>query len=72
MLDAFRSIVDILTNLVNLLVNIVESLINLISNIPNYLNVVTGAIGWLPNVLMPFALASVSLYIVLFLLNRRS
>ena len=72
MLNALRSILDIITNLINLVINIFESLINLISNIPNYLNVVTGAIGWLPNVLMPFALASLSLYIVLFLLNRRS
>lgn len=72
MLNVLRSFLDIVINLVNLVINIVESLINLISNIPNYLNVVTGAIGWLPNALMPFALASVSLYIVLFLLNRRS
>lgn len=71
MLNILRSLLDIITNLINFVINTITSLINFILNIPNYVNVLTTAIGYLPSVLIPFALASVSLYVVLFMIDRR-
>ena len=71
MLNILRSFLDIVINLVNFVINTVTSLINFIVNIPNYVNVLTAAIGYMPSLLIPFAIASVSLYVVLFLIDRR-
>lgn len=71
MLNVFRSLLDIVVNLVNFVINTITSLINFILNIPNYINVLTASIGYLPTVFIPFALASVSVYVVLFLIDRR-
>lgn len=71
MLNILRSLLDIIVNLVNFVINTITSLINFIINIPNYVNVLTVAIGYMPTVLIPFAIASVSLYVVLFMIDRR-
>lgn len=71
MLDLLKSLIDIIVNLVNFVINTINSLINFILNIPNYLNVLTASISYMPILLIPFALASVSVYVVLFLIDRR-
>lgn len=71
MLNILRSLLDIIVNLVSFVINTITSLINFIIQIPNYVNVLTASIGYMPTLLIPFALASVSLYVVLFLIDRR-
>lgn len=71
MLNILRSLIDIVVNLVNFVANTIDSLIKFIVLVPNYVNVLTASIGYLPSVLIPFALASVSVYVVLFLIDRR-
>ena len=71
MLDVLRSVLDIIVNLVNFVINTITSLINFIINIPNYVNVLTTAIAYMPTMVIPFAIASISLYVVLFLIDRR-
>lgn len=71
MLNILRSLIDIVRNLISFLTNMITSLITFIVNIPNYVNVLTASIGYLPAMLIPFAIASISVYVVLFIINRR-
>ena len=71
MLDILRSLIDIVVNLVQFVINMITSLINFIINIPIYVNVLSSSIAYMPSVLIPFALASISVYVVLFLIDRR-
>ena len=71
MLNALESILSLFANIGQLIINIFTSLLNFLLNIPNYVNVLSTAIAFLPAVLVPFALASVSVYVVLFVIDRR-
>ena len=71
MLDLLASIGTIISSLVSFLVNTVNSLVTFISNIPVYLAFLTTSFSLLPSVIIPFALASVTTYIVLLLIDRR-
>ena len=56
MLNILRSLLDIIVNLVSFVINTITSLINFIIQIPNYVNVLTASIGYMPTLLIPFAL----------------
>lgn len=70
MIDSLRAVVDFLTSVVSFGYHTLTSIFNLISQIPTYVSFLSVSIGLLPTVLIPFAIASISLYGVLFLLNR--
>lgn len=70
MITLLQSIVDTIVSLVGFVIHTVESLINLIAHIPSYVSFLTVSIGYLPTMIMPFAIASVSIYVVFLILNR--
>ena len=70
MITLLQSIVDTIVSLVGFVIHSVESLINLIMHIPSYVSFLTVSIGYLPSVIMPFCIASVSIYVVFLILNR--
>lgn len=70
MIRLLQSIVDTIISLVGFVIHTVESLINLIAHIPSYVSFLSVSIGYLPTIVMPFCIASVSLYVVFLLLNR--
>lgn len=70
MISLLQSIVDTVISLVGFLIHTVESLVNLIAHIPSYVSFLTVSIGFLPTIVMPFAIASVSIYVVFLVLNR--
>lgn len=72
MISLLRSIVDAFNALIGLIINIFTSLINLLMHIPTYQDFLVTSIGFLPSMILPFAVASVSIYIVFLILNRGS
>lgn len=70
MIDLLRSIVDTISALIGFVINIVTSLINLLLHIPTYVDFLITSIGFLPSIILPFAVASISIYVVFLLLNR--
>lgn len=70
MITLLQSIVDTVTSLVGFVIHSVESLINLIAHIPSYVSFLTVSIGYLPTIVMPFCIASISIYVVFLLVNR--
>lgn len=70
MIGLLQSIVDIVTSLVNFLVNIITSFVNLLGHIPTYTAFLISSVSYLPTVILPFALASISIYVIFLILNR--
>lgn len=70
MIKLLTSIVDIISSVISLVINVITSLINLLLHIPTYTDFLVSGISFLPTVIMPFALASVSIYVIFLLLNR--
>lgn len=70
MIEALRSIIDIITSLIGLVINIITSLINFMMKIPSYSAFLITSINLLPVVIIPFALLGISIYIVLFVIGR--
>ena len=70
MIDLLSSIVGTISSLVQLVISTITSFINLIVNIPTYVTFLTNSIGFLPDLVVPFALVTISLYVVLFLIGR--
>ena len=72
MIGLLRSIVDTITAVLGFFVHTVTSLINLLAHIPTYVDFLVTSIGFLPAIIMPFAIASVSIYVVFLILGRNS
>lgn len=70
MITLLQSIVDTITSLIGFVIHSIESLINLIAHIPSYVSFLTVSIGYLPTIVMPFCIASVSLYVIFLVINR--
>lgn len=70
MLDLLSSIANIIVSLVQLVISTINSFVNLILNIPTYITFLTSSIGFLPDIVIPFALATVALWVVLFMIGR--
>lgn len=70
MIGLLQSIVDAINSFFSLLIHTVGSLWNLIRHIPTYVSFLTVSIGYLPSIVVPFAIASVSIYVVFLILNR--
>lgn len=71
-LDVLVSIVEMIGTIFRFLINTVTSLIALIVNIPTYLTFIINSINVLPQFLIPFMLAFVSIVVVQYLLNRKA
>lgn len=70
MISLLQSIVDTVISLVAFLLHSIESLLNLLLHIPSYVSFLTVSLGYLPSLVLPFALASVSIYVVFLVLGR--
>lgn len=71
MIALLSRIAEIIITLVTLIINTLTSFINLLTHMGSYSTFVISTINTLPAVLIPFATASISLYVVLFILGRR-
>lgn len=70
MISLLRSIVDSITAVFRFLWHSITSLFNLIAHIPTYVDFLLTSIGFLPEIIIPFAIATVSIYVVFLFLNR--
>lgn len=70
--DMFESLVDIVISLGQLVVNLVEGLFDFLGQLPVVLTMLTSSIGNLPDVVLPFAAASITIAVVLLVLGRQN
>lgn len=70
MIQLLQSIVEIVTSVISFVIHSITSLFNLFTHIPQYVSFMATSINVLPSVIIPFALASVSVYVVFLVLNR--
>lgn len=70
MIQLLQSIVEVVTSVVSFVIHSITSLFNLLSHIPQYVSFMATSINVLPSVIIPFALASVSVYVVFLVLGR--
>lgn len=70
MLNILSQIVNTIIAIVTFFVHSIESFINLLLHLPSYVTFLTQSIGFLPALLIPFATASISAYIVLMIVGR--
>lgn len=70
MIGILNSFLDIITSFVGFVINTFTSIIVLIGHIPTFVSFATSSAAYLPTMVLPFVLASVSIYVVLFILGR--
>lgn len=70
MITMFKSIVETITALVTFIIHSILSLFYLLYSLPSYIVFLTSAINVLPAVIVPFAIASVSTYVMFLILAR--
>lgn len=70
MIDLFKSIVDFLVSIGGIVVHTIDSLVNLFLHIPSYVSFLSVSISYLPTIILPFAIASISIYVVFIVINR--
>lgn len=71
MLSILESLIHTITALINFFIHAIQSLINLFIKIPTYVNFLVTSINVLPIIIIPFAMAAISIYVVLFILGRK-
>lgn len=72
MIKLIKSIVDIVITFVNLFISTINALLNLITSFPEYIGFTITSLNLLPEVLLTFALASISIATIYFLTNRQA
>lgn len=72
MLKVLSSFVEIIITLVSFVINTIMSLIALIIRIPGYIAMLINTLNILPNFLLPYMVAFISIVVVQYLLNRRA
>lgn len=70
MLSLLSSFINTVVSLVSFVINSIQSIIDLIARFPTYISYITTGIGFTPSIIQPFLLASLSLYIIFFIINR--
>lgn len=70
MLNLLSQIANTIIAIVSFFVHSIESFINLLLHLPAYVTFLTQSIAFLPAILIPFAAASISIYIVLMIVGR--
>lgn len=71
MFSILSAIANTIVTLVTFIISALNSFIQLIINIPDYFQFLVNSINLLPTVVIPFAILSVTIYIVLFILGRK-
>lgn len=72
MISLFKTLIDIITSVLEFVGHTIYSLFVLLSHIPEYVSFIVSSINVLPNVIVPFAIASISIYVVFLILGRNS
>lgn len=70
MIDLLTSFINTVSALVNFIISSISSLIQLITLLPTYISYLTVSIGFLPSILIPFAIATISVYVVFLIIDR--
>lgn len=70
MIEILKSIVDTIVTVVTFFIHTIESLISFFLHIPQYSAFLISSVNVLPAVIIPFAIASISLYIMLLVIGR--
>lgn len=70
MISLLKSVVDFLLSIGGIIVHTIESLVNLFLHIPTYVSFLSVSISYLPTIILPFAIASISIYVVFIVINR--
>lgn len=70
MLDILNSVIITITSVITFLVHQIETLLSFLLHIPQYIVFVTTTVGFLPSLILPFAVASITIWVCLFLLGR--
>lgn len=70
MLNILSQIANTIIAVVTFFIHTLESFINLMMHLPSYITFFRQATGFLPAILIPFTLASLSIYVVLFIVGR--
>lgn len=70
MLDFLKTFFDTLGSLLTFIFNAISSLVNLISKLPSFVLFLTNSVALMPMILIPFVLAAISIYVILFILGR--
>lgn len=70
MLDFLYSIGDLINSLIMFILTALQSLVYLITRIPSYITFLSAGISLMPTVLIPFMLASVSIFVIYLILGR--
>lgn len=71
MLDLLSRFVNGISVGFQLVINFVTSLVNFVLNMPTYVSFMNTSLTVLPDIVLPFALISITISVVLFLINRR-
>ena len=66
----FTSITYTIVALIKFVINTIESLINLFIKIPSYVSFLATSLDMLPSVIIPFCLASISIYVIYLVIGR--
>lgn len=70
MIGLLTSIVDAIISVFSLLIHTIESFLNLLIRIPTYVSFITVSISHLPTIIIPYAIASISVYVIFLVLRR--
>lgn len=70
MIELLKSIVSVITTVITFFIHSIESLISFFLNIPTYATFLINSVNVLPSVVIPFAIASISLYVMIMVIGR--
>lgn len=69
-LNFLKSIGSLIVSLVSFIMQMIESLGTLITQIPAFISFLSASVTILPAVIIPFVLASISIYVVYLIVGR--
>lgn len=72
MLDILSQLVNTIGALVTFVLHAITSFIAFIAYIPSYLMFITQSIALMPSILIPYATACISVYVILFMIGRNT
>lgn len=72
MLSVLNSILTTIISVVMFVVHSIESLISLLVRIPTLIGIMVTSVGFMPSIIMPIALVTISISVVLFVVGRQS
>lgn len=70
MIQILKGIADIFYTLINIVVNTLQAIAVLIVNIPHYITFLVNSLNLLPDVVIPFLLISIYIYVMYILVGR--